>query len=147
MKVWFPKDIGFCVGVKNAVDKALAAGSGAYCLGEIVHNKFVADSLAEKGVTTVESVADVPSGATMIIRAHGEPPETYREAERRNIKIVDATCPSVRAIQKKAEKYHALGYKIVLIGNKNHPEIIGVNGWCCNSAVIFDGKGKLDIGE
>lgn len=147
MKVFFPKDIGFCAGVKRAVDKALSAGSGAYCLGEIVHNKTVADSLLAKGVVTVGSIDEVPDGATMLIRAHGEPPRTYEEAKRRNIKIIDATCPSVRAVQKKAQKYHQDGYKIVLVGNANHPEIVGVNGWCNDSAIVFDGKSKLDLGE
>lgn len=147
MKVFFPKDIGFCSGVKRAVDKALSAGAGAYCLGEIVHNKTVADSLLAKGVVTVNGIDEVPDGATMLIRAHGEPPRTYEEAKRRNIKIIDATCRSVRAVQKKAQKYHEAGYKIVLVGNANHPEIIGVNGWCNDSAIVFDGKSKLDLGE
>ena len=114
MKFWLPKEIGFCSGVKAAVDKALNVTGQAYCLGEIVHNEHVVRQLAEHGVITVNSVAEVPDGATMIIRAHGEPPETYQEAARRNINVVDATCPSVKAIQKKEAKYHAAGYTIAV---------------------------------
>lgn len=145
MKFWLPKEIGFCSGVKAAVDKALNVTGQAYCLGEIVHNEHVVRQLAEHGVITVNSVAEVPDGATMIIRAHGEPPETYQEAARRNINVVDATCPSVKAIQKKAAKYHADGYTIVLVGNAAHPEIKGINGWCDNSAIITDGKTPVSL--
>lgn len=145
MKFWLPKEIGFCSGVKAAVDKALNVVGQAYCLGEIVHNEHVVRQLAEHGVITVNSVAEVPDGATMIIRAHGEPLETYQEAARRNINVVDATCPSVKAIQKKAAKYHADGYTIVLVGNAAHPEIKGINGWCDNSAIVTDGKTPVSL--
>ena len=145
MKLWLPKQIGFCHGVKSAVDKALSLGCKAYCLGEIVHNETVVRSLAEKGIVTVRSVAEIPDGATMIIRAHGEPPQTYDEAKRRNITVVDCTCPSVKAIQKKAAKYYADGYKIVLVGNAEHPEIKGINGWCDNTALVTDGLSPVTL--
>ena len=145
MKVWLPKDVGFCNGVSNAVQKALSVQGTAYCLGQLVHNATVTDSLKQKGIVTVDDIAEVPNGETLIIRAHGAPKSVYDEAQRRNIKLVDATCPSVRAIQQKASKYHADGYQIVLIGDARHPEIVGVNGWCDNSAIIFDGKGKLEL--
>ncbi|MCH5151234.1 MAG: 4-hydroxy-3-methylbut-2-enyl diphosphate reductase [Clostridiales bacterium] len=145
MKIWLPKEVGFCNGVSSAIDKAMAVGGGAYCLGQLVHNKSVAEALAKKGIVTVERVDEVPDGATLIIRAHGAPKSVYDEAKRRNIKVVDATCPSVRAIQQKAMKYHADGYQIVLVGDATHPEIVGINGWCDNSAIVFDGKGKLQL--
>ena len=145
MKIWLPKEVGFCNGVSSAIDKAMAVGGGAYCLGQLVHNKSVAEALAKKGIVTVERVDEVPDGATLIIRAHGAPKSVYDEAKRRNIKVVDATCPSVRAIQQKAMKYHADGYQIVLVGDATHPEIVGINGWCDNSAIIFDGKSKLQL--
>ncbi len=145
MKVYFPKNIGFCKGVSNAIDKALAVKGKAYCLGDIVHNKSVVEMLCQKGIVTVDTVGEVPSGSTMIVRAHGAPPCVFQEAKDRQITVVDATCPSVRAIQKKAEKYHKEGYQIVLVGDKNHPEIVGINGWCDNSAILFDGKSTLDL--
>ena len=145
MKFLLPKEIGFCKGVQSAIDKALKVEGDAYCLGDIVHNKSVIDRLREKGIKTVQSVSEVPEGATMIVRAHGAPPSVFDEAKARNIKVVDATCPSVRAIQKKAQKYYNDGYQIVLIGDCKHPEIVGINGWCNNSALIFDGKSVLDV--
>ena len=145
MKLWLPRQTGFCHGVKAAVDKALSLTGNAYCLGEIVHNESVVKALAEKGIVTVHSVSEVPDGATMLIRAHGEPPETYDEAKRRNITVVDATCPSVKAIQQKAAKYHAEGYLIVLVGNASHPEIKGINGWCDGKAIVTDGMSPVTL--
>ncbi len=147
MNIWLPKEIGFCNGVSSALKKAASVKSGAYCLGQLVHNGAVARRLQEDGLKIVDGIDEVPDGATLIIRAHGAPKAVYDEAARRGIKIVDATCPSVRAIQQKARSYHADGYAIVLIGDATHPEIIGINGWCDNSAIVFDGKGKLDLGD
>ncbi len=145
MKFLLPKNVGFCKGVQNAVNKALQVDGPAYCLGDIVHNKSVVEQLRQKGVVTVQSVDQVPMGATMIIRAHGAPPSVYEQAKARNLKVVDATCPSVRAIQQKAQKYYLDGYQIVLVGEASHPEIVGINGWCNDSAIIFDGKSKIDL--
>ena len=144
MNILIPKEIGFCNGVSSAIKKAMSVGE-AYCLGQLVHNSTVTDKLAQQGLTTVGDISEVPDGATLVIRAHGAPKSVYDEAELRNIKIIDATCPSVRAIQQKAKKYHDEGYLIVLVGDAAHPEIKGINGWCDNSAIIFDGKGKLDL--
>lgn len=145
MKVLLPKELGFCNGVSTAINKALSVKGDAYCLGQLVHNATVSQSLAQKGIKTVDSIEQVPDGSTLIIRAHGAPKKVYDEAQIRNIKIVDATCPSVRAIQQKAMRYHALGYQIVLVGYARHPEIVGINGWCENTAIIFDGKSKLSL--
>lgn len=145
MRFLLPKNIGFCRGVQSAIDKALQVQGEAYCLGDIVHNKGVIDSLRQKGIKTVQNVSDVPQGATLIIRAHGVPPCIYEQAKVRNLTVVDTTCPSVRAIQQKAQKYYNDGYQIVLVGDAAHPEIIGINGWCNNSALIFDGKSILDV--
>lgn len=147
MKLWLAKDMGFCRGVQSAMDKALELGAGAYCLGNLVHNATAMAKLRDKGLVVVKSIDEVSDGATMLIRAHGVPPTVYSEAERRGISVVDATCPSVRAIQVKAKKYYEEGYQIVLVGDERHPEIIGINGWCNNSAIVFDGKGKLDLGD
>ena len=145
MKIWLPKEVGFCNGVSSAIDKALSVDGKAYCLGQLVHNATVTESLKGKGIVTVDSIAEVPNGETLIIRAHGAPKAVYDEAQERNIRIVDATCPSVRAIQQRAKRYYADGYQIVLVGDAHHPEIVGINGWCDNTAIIFDGKGKLEL--
>lgn len=145
MKFLLPKEIGFCKGVQSAINKALAVEGGAYCLGDIVHNKTVIEQLRQKGIVTVQSVDDVPVGATMIVRAHGAPPTVFEQAKAKNIKVIDATCPSVKAIQQKAQKYYNDGYQIVLVGDAKHPEIVGINGWCNNTALVFDGKSVLDV--
>lgn len=143
MKILLPKETGFCNGVLSAVNKALSLDGGAYCLGQIVHNKDVTAQLSKRGIVFVEDISEVPDGATVLIRAHGVGKQIYEAADKRGIKVVDATCPSVKAIQKKAYDYHKRGYQIVLIGDAKHPEIVGINGWCDNSATVFDGKGKL----
>lgn len=140
-----PPQYGFCSGVSSAINKALSVEGEAYCLGALVHNREVVQRLAERGIETVGSVEDVPDGSTLVIRAHGAPPEVFRRAFEKNLSVVDATCPYVAAIQRKAQKYYADGYKIVLVGDASHPEIIGINGWCNNSATVFDGKGKLTL--
>ncbi len=145
MKIFLPKEIGFCNGVSSALKKAASLEGRAYCLGQLVHNARVTEQLEANGLITVSDVEQVPDGATLLIRAHGAPKSVYEQAKRRGIRIVDATCPSVKAIQQKAMRYHNDGYRIVLIGDAAHPEIIGINGWCDNSAIIFDGKGKLRL--
>ena len=145
MKFFLPKEYGFCTGVSTAIHKALSLNAKAYCLGELVHNSHVTEMLAGHGIQTVQSVEDVPDGETVIIRAHGVGPDVYRRAEEKKLKVVDATCPYVRAIQKKAKKYHDEGYTVVLVGDKTHPEIVGINGWCDNTAVVFDGKVLCDL--
>lgn len=145
MKILLPREIGFCNGVSSAVNKALSVCGKAYCLGQIVHNAGVSDRLAEKGITVVDRIEDVPEGSTLIIRAHGVGKRVYDVARERRLTLVDATCPSVKAIQRKARDYYERGYRIVLVGDARHPEIQGINGWCDNSAVIFDGKSKLTL--
>lgn len=147
MKIFLPREIGFCNGVSSAVNKALSVCGKAYCLGQIVHNAGVSDRLAEKGITVVNDVEEVPEGSTLIIRAHGVGKRVYDVARERRLTLVDATCPSVKAIQMKARDYYERGYRIILVGDARHPEIQGINGWCDNSAVIFDGKSKLTLDE
>ncbi len=140
-----PPEYGFCKGVSSAIEKALKVGGKAYCLGYLVHNKNVVEMLRQKGIETVDSIEDVPDFATVIIRAHGEPPKVFERAAQKHLTVVDATCPYVSTIQHKAQKYYAEGYQVVLVGEATHPEIVGINGWCNNSAILFDGKGKLNL--
>ena len=147
MKIWLPKEMGFCNGVSSAINKALSINGGAYCLGQIVHNKEVTAQLSRRGIIFVEDIDDVPQGSTLLIRAHGVGKCVYDKANERNITIVDATCPSVKAIQRKAQDYHNKGYQIVLVGDDRHPEIVGINGWCDNSAIVFDGNGVLTLND
>jgi 4-hydroxy-3-methylbut-2-enyl diphosphate reductase len=147
MKFYLPKNYGFCKGVDNAVKLAnkLSGEGEVYCLGHLVHNKVVIDNLADKGVIFVDDLSQVPNGSKVIIRAHGVSPSIFEECKRKNLVVYDATCPYVARIQQRAKKYFDDGYQIVLVGNKAHPEIIGINGWCNNSAIITDGTEKIDL--
>ena len=146
MRIELSKYAGFCPGVKRAVDAAIElSDKNVYILGEIIHNKSVLKDLENKGVKTVYSVDDI-SGGTVIIRSHGEGKETFEKLKNKGVEVVDMTCPFVKKIHDIVEKYHNLGYKIIIVGQKNHPEVTGINGWCDNSAFITDGE-TLPDGE
>lgn len=139
MRVVLAKNSGFCRGVRYAVDAAMNAdGSNTYVLGEIIHNKEVMNAIAERGVRCVESLDEIPSGATVIFRSHGVPESYYGECERRGIKVTDCTCGFVRKTQKIVSEQHALGKTIIIAGEPTHPEVIGLQGWCGNSAYVIN---------
>lgn len=128
---------GFCFGVKRAVETAMALeGEGNYVLGEIIHNESVVEALKAHGVKTVSSVEEVPDGARLLIRTHGEAKAVFDRAAEKKLEIVDCTCPFVRNIQKIAEEKHGQGYAVVIAGDKNHPEVKGIDGWCENCAIV-----------
>ena len=139
MKVYLAKNAGFCMGVKRAVDTALLEeNKGAYILGNIIHNEAVLNELKEKGLITVESEQDVESGKTVIIRSHGVGKSVIDYFNKNNITVIDCTCPFVKKTQNIVKEYYEKGYQIVIIGKKSHPEVIGINGWCNNTAIIID---------
>jgi len=123
---------GFCAGVDRAiqiVEKAiLKFGAPVYVRHEIVHNKFVVDSLKAKGAVFVEELDEVPDGAPVVFSAHGVPKAVPVEASRRTMIGIDATCPLVTKVHKEAERHHADGRHIILIGHAGHPEVIGTMG-------------------
>ena len=132
---------GFCFGVSKAVDtcksellKAYEIGERLYCLGELIHNKYVIEKLSDEGLITVQSVDEVPENSSLLIRAHGEPPITYEKAAAKNIKIIDATCPFVARIHRLAEKADSAGRELIVIGDSEHPEVKGILG--CSSAAL-----------
>ena len=144
MRVELSEYAGFCPGVKRAVDAAIAAaGEGVCVLGEIIHNDGVLKTLKEKGVKTVNSIDEI-SGGTVIIRSHGESKATFEKLTDKGVRIIDVTCPFVKKIHAIVEKYHKSGYKIIIVGQKNHPEVTGINGWCDNAAVVTDGKTPIN---
>ena len=145
MEIVIAKHSGFCVGVKRAVDTAEKLGKdGVYVLGEIIHNDEVVRSIEKRGVKTVNSVDEVPDGATLIIRSHGVGKDVYAALEKKNVKIVDCTCGFVAKIHSIVEKYNSLGYSIVIVGEKSHPEVAGTNGWSENKAVIVGDENDLE---
>ena len=145
---------GFCFGVTTAISKAeeeLAKGSTLYCLGDIVHNGMEVERLTEKGLVTINH-DDLRSlhNAKVLLRAHGEPPETYEIARRNNIYIIDATCPVVLQLQRRIKKQYDANpdAQIVIFGKKGHAEVLGLVGQTNNSAIViehFNGVEKLDF--
>lgn len=143
---------GFCFGVTTAISKAeeeLAKGSTLYCLGDIVHNGMEVERLTEKGLVTINH-DDLRSlhNAKVLLRAHGEPPETYEIARRNNIDIIDATCPVVLQLQRRIKKQYDANpdAQIVIFGKKGHAEVLGLVGQTNNSAIViehFNGVEKL----
>jgi 4-hydroxy-3-methylbut-2-enyl diphosphate reductase len=123
---------GFCAGVDRAiaiVERALVLhGAPIYVRHEVVHNKFVVDSLKAKGAVFIEDLADVPSGSILIFSAHGVPQSVRREAEARGLTVFDATCPLVTKVHIEVSRMHQQGKEIIMIGHKGHPEVEGTMG-------------------
>ena len=122
---------GFCFGVKIAVDSAIKAGKelgGAYTNGPIIHNKQVVQFLESLNVKQLDENTELKSGDTVIIRSHGVPPEVERNLRSKNINVLDATCPFVKKVHEKVRQLVEEGYYVVIIGEKGHPEVIGILG-------------------
>jgi 4-hydroxy-3-methylbut-2-enyl diphosphate reductase len=131
-KIFLLKPRGFCAGVVRAIDVVNIAldlyGPPVYVRKEIVHNKHVVDELREAGAIFVEELAEVPDGARAIFSAHGVAPSVRRQAKERRLKIIDATCPLVTKVHLEAVRFARDGYSVVLIGHKDHDEVIGTLG-------------------
>ena len=132
MEVLLSAPRGFCAGVVRAIEIVQLAieryGAPVYVRHEIVHNKYVVDSLHLQGAEFVEDLDDVPDGSTLIFSAHGVAPEIYAQAETRGLRVIDATCPLVTKVHLESAKYAGDGYSIVVIGHVGHPEVIGTMG-------------------
>ncbi|WP_341895605.1 4-hydroxy-3-methylbut-2-enyl diphosphate reductase [Ferrovibrio terrae] len=132
---------GFCAGVDRAiqiVERALERfGAPVYVRHEIVHNRFVVDSLAAKGAIFVDELDEVPAGAHVVFSAHGVPKSVPADAEARKLSYLDATCPLVSKVHREAERHHREGRRIVLIGHAGHPEVIGTMGQLPPGAVVL----------
>ena len=136
---------GFCFGVTTAISKAeeeLAKGTTLYCLGDIVHNGMECERLKSMGLVTINhDDMEALHGVKVLLRAHGEPPETYALAARNNIEIIDATCPVVLQLQKRIKKqYEASGRdsQIVIFGKNGHAEVLGLVGQTERSAIVIE---------
>ena len=138
MKVTIADSCGFCYGVRRAVDMALQASPGTQTLGPIIHNPQVVARLAAQGVAPAASLEEIPDGSTILIRSHGVGPDIYETAARRGMTVVDATCPHVKKAQQDAKNIVESGKKLVIIGEKAHPEVISISQWGANRAIIID---------
>ncbi|MFL6211067.1 MAG: 4-hydroxy-3-methylbut-2-enyl diphosphate reductase [Pyrinomonadaceae bacterium] len=139
MQVLLAEEYGFCFGVERAVEmveEALGAGARVRTLGPLIHNTQEIKRLEAEGVATINAPAEVEPGITAVIRAHGVTPEVQRELEARAEQVIDATCPFVTKVQKLAERAAAEGRDVVVVGNPDHPEMIGVKGYAPNNAHV-----------
>jgi 4-hydroxy-3-methylbut-2-en-1-yl diphosphate reductase len=127
-----PQPRGFCAGVVRAIDVVKIAletlGPPVYVRKEIVHNRHVVSELAEQGAVFVEDLADVPSGAVVIFSAHGVSPAVRSEAASRALRVIDATCPLVTKVHLEAVRYVREGFTVILIGHRDHDEVVGTLG-------------------
>jgi 4-hydroxy-3-methylbut-2-enyl diphosphate reductase len=141
VKVTVDQNSGFCWGVVRTIDIAeqeLRDAKKLYSLGDIIHNPIEIDRLGEQGLKTIthadlESVKD----AKVLIRAHGEPPETFRRAKELGIELIDATCPVVTKVQERIRKFYDNGYQVVIFGKKDHAEVIGLVGHTNGTAIVI----------
>lgn len=145
MEVIVAKSAGFCFGVKRAVDTVydeLGKSNNIYTYGPIIHNETVVKDLETKGVKVIseDHIDDLNdcTDATVIIRSHGVPRSVCDDFDARGIKYVDATCPFVKKIHRTVAKAYEDGEKIVIVGNENHPEVIGIKGWCEGNATVIE---------
>ncbi|MBP2031844.1 4-hydroxy-3-methylbut-2-enyl diphosphate reductase [Clostridium algifaecis] len=143
MKVVLADNAGFCFGVKRAVEEALNSKNKysekrIYTLGPLIHNNDVVNRLKEKDIYPIEldDIDNIDKNSVIIIRSHGVSKKVFDIIKEKGISIVNATCPYVLNIQKKVQKYSNLGYSILIVGDKYHPEVKGINGWCKNNAII-----------
>jgi len=148
LKVTVDQNSGFCWGVVRTIDIAeqeLQETKKLYSLGDIIHNPIEIERLEEKGLSTItlddlENIKD----AKVLIRAHGEPPETFRRAKELGIELIDATCPVVTKVQERIRKFYDNGYQIVIFGKKDHAEVIGLVGHTGGTAIVVKSVEEID---
>src|SRR5437016_12405384 len=147
-KIFLLKPRGFCAGVVRAIDVVKIAldlyGPPVYVRKEIVHNKHVVDELRDAGAIFVEELDEVPFGARAIFSAHGVAPSVRRQAQERQLDVIDATCPLVTKVHLEAVRFARDGYSIVLIGHKDHDEVIGTLGEVPDRSYLVETVEEVD---
>ena len=147
-KVLLAAPRGYCAGVDRAVvtvEKALDVhGAPVYVRKQIVHNKHVVETLEKRGVIFVDELSEVPEGSLVVFSAHGVSPAVHAEAEERNLKTIDATCPLVTKVHNEAKRFAKDGYKIILIGHEGHEEVEGTMGEAPDNMVLVDGLDQVE---
>ncbi len=154
MIVSIDKSAGFCWGVVRTIEIAeqeMLAGRRLVSLGDIIHNPKEIERLDEMGMRTIahEDLESLPSDTRVLIRAHGEPPSTYRAAVARGLQLVDATCPVVTKLQERIRRFYDDGYQVVIFGKKDHAEVIGLRGVCHDDCIVVknldEAQGTVDL--
>lgn len=143
MKIIIAENAGFCFGVKRAVDmtnKELEnQEKDIYSLGPLIHNAQAVKKLEDDGLKTIKNIDNIKSGK-IIIRSHGVTKSTIDNIDKMELDIVDTTCPYVKSVHKRVEDFQKQGYNIIIIGDPVHPEVIGINGWCNDKALIVNSE-------
>jgi 4-hydroxy-3-methylbut-2-enyl diphosphate reductase len=147
-KIYLLKPRGFCAGVVRAIDVVKIAldlyGPPVYVRKEIVHNKHVVEELRELGAIFVEELEEVPIGARAIFSAHGVSPEVRRQGKERQLAVIDGTCPLVTKVHLEAVKFAREGYTIILIGHRNHDEVVGTLGEAPAKMILVESVEDVD---
>ncbi len=147
-KIILLKPRGFCAGVVRAIDVVKIAldlyGAPIYVRKEIVHNRHVVDELRTAGAVFVEELSEVPEGARVIFSAHGVSPAVRAEAKERRLQVIDATCPLVTKVHLEAVRFAKQGYTIILIGHRDHDEVIGTLGEAPSNTILVSDVGDVD---
>lgn len=148
MKILLVSPRGFCAGVNMAIEALERAittfGTPLYVFHEIVHNRHVVEGFRRKGVVFVDAVHEVPHGSHLMYSAHGISPAVEREAQERQLRIIDATCPLVRKVHLEAVRFARLGYSIVLIGHRDHDEVVGTLGEAPDRITLIETVDDVD---
>jgi len=140
MKIEVASHAGFCYGVERAIkitEEANETNDKLYTYGPLIHNAQVVEKLEAAGIKAIDEV-DTALDGKLVIRSHGAPQSVFNEAKSKSIDVIDATCPFVKKIQDKVRNYYDRGYAIIIVGDSQHPEVIGINGWCNNQALIVN---------
>ncbi len=141
MKVIVAEPRGFCAGVKRAVqlaEKSLKAGQCVYSLGPLIHNPQVVERLQKQGLKATDNLDNVPDGAAVLIRSHGESPQIFQQAKQRGLEVIDGTCVLVRRAQNIVKQLQEQGYQVLIVGDPNHPEIRGVMAYAPHAICLKD---------
>ena len=146
MEIFLADKAGFCFGVKRAINTAFeAADKGrVFCLGPLIHNPQEVERLRKAGVETVEDFSTLKPGDSLIIRSHGVPPRVLTQAGDMGLTVIDLTCPFVGKAQRDAEKLQKEGYQVVVVGEKQHPEVQSILGHAGENAVVVETAGDVD---
>jgi (E)-4-hydroxy-3-methyl-but-2-enyl pyrophosphate reductase len=139
LEIIVAKHSGFCFGVDKAVKTAfnIQSDERVFTLGELIHNSQVIEALKEKGIQTIDDIDELRENDCVIVRAHGIGKDVYEMLKMRNVRILDATCPYVKRIHEIVKRKQDEGFKIIIVGDPQHPEVIGINGWCEGKALII----------
>jgi 4-hydroxy-3-methylbut-2-enyl diphosphate reductase len=148
IEIYLAKHAGFCFGVSKAMRMAYDTRGGLpkslYTFGELIHNRQVIKKLSDSGIHSIEDLKSLEAGSTVMIRAHGAPELIYHEADKLGLNLIDATCPYVKKVHHIVSDHCKEGNLVIIIGDPNHPEIIGVKGWCPTHSIVVASEEEID---